>query len=158
MGWFHLAGIGYWFKWGCLHPPEDWHGSLCGGDFTDAGGDIDADYLARWDGEDWHAVAPGVNRAVFSIDTMGPDLIAAGDFYDAGGNASCDSIALWDGFAWQPLGEGLNATVLDVVVVGDDIYAGGRFVQAGGLDSADFIARWGEGPNAIFLPVILNSP
>lgn len=30
-----------------------------GGGFTDAGGITDADYLARWDGANWHAVAPG---------------------------------------------------------------------------------------------------
>ena len=51
-----------------------------GGNFTNAGGKEDADYLARWDGEEWHAVAPGLNNTVYAIVVNGVELYVGGEF------------------------------------------------------------------------------
>lgn len=113
-----------------------------GGNFTDAGGITDADYLARWDGTSWNAVAPGLNNAVRSIAISGSDIYVGGQFLDAGGNTSADRIARWDGTSWNALGTGLNGTVWALGVSGTNVYAGGDFTLAGGVSNASYIARW----------------
>ena len=45
-----------------------------GGAFTDAGGHADADYLARWDGCEWHPVASALSGIVSSIVISGDSI------------------------------------------------------------------------------------
>ncbi len=121
-----------------------------GGDFTDAGGIPEADYIARWDGAQWHAVGGGLNGSVRAITVAGQSVYVGGNFTDAGGDANADRIAVWEtryiDFTpyedWYPLGSGLNATVRAIVVAGDSVYAGGDFTNAGGNADADYIACW----------------
>jgi hypothetical protein len=63
-----------------------------GGVFTDAGGNPNADYIARWDGSAWHALGDGVNGTVNAIAVSGTDLYVGGWFTDAGGNPNADGI------------------------------------------------------------------
>ncbi|MEM1094202.1 MAG: hypothetical protein AAGJ10_06325 [Bacteroidota bacterium] len=113
-----------------------------GGLFTDAGGNANADRIARWDGSQWHPLGSGLNDAVHDIALNGSDVYVGGRFTDAGGNANADRIARWDGSQWHPLGSGLNDRAYDIAVSGSDVYVGGSFVNAGGNDDADYIARW----------------
>src|SRR6187200_643518 len=74
-----------------------------GGKFTNAGGDDDADYIAWWDGINWHAVGPGLNNEVYAIAFADGKVYAGGAFTDAGGDPNADYIAYWDGIKWNAL-------------------------------------------------------
>ncbi len=100
-----------------------------GGDFTDAGGDANADYIARWDGAAWHALGSGLNDTVYAIAVAGSNVYVGGSFTDAGGDANADHIARWDGSAWHALGSGLNDAVYAIAVAGPDVYVGGEFYR-----------------------------
>jgi hypothetical protein len=113
-----------------------------GGGFTDAGGNPNADYIARWDGSAWQALGNGLNSWVSALAVSGTNVYIGGFFTDAGGNPNADYIARWDGSAWQALGGGLNDAVRAVAVSGSDVYVGGDFTDAGGNPNADRIARW----------------
>ncbi len=113
-----------------------------GGWFTNAGGNANADGIARWDGASWQALGNGINGVVYTINIVGEHVYVGGSFTNAGGNASADYIARWDGTSWQALGSGLNSVVFDIVAAGTDVYVGGMFTDAGGNSAADYIARW----------------
>ncbi|MGQ9614377.1 two-component regulator propeller domain-containing protein, partial [Chloroflexus sp.] len=117
-------------------------GSLyIGGEFTDAGGNPDADYIARWDGRTWHALGTGVNGNVLAF-AVGPDgsLYVGGHFTDAGGNPDADYIARWDGQAWHAVGAGLTETVRALAVGPDgSLYVGGDFTDVAGDAYADYL-------------------
>ncbi len=88
------------------------------GGFFDAGGDPDADMIARWDGSSWHAVADPLPYWVYTTAVDGTDIYAGGSFENAGGNQFADRIARWDGDSWQPLGIGLEYPAFDILVDG----------------------------------------
>jgi hypothetical protein len=46
-----------------------------GGVFTDAGGNPNADRIARWDGSAWQALGGGLNDTVFAIAVSGSDRV-----------------------------------------------------------------------------------
>ncbi len=120
-------------------------GSLyAGGSFTTAG-EVAANYIARWDGSDWHPLGSGMDYYVYAL-AFGPD----GSLY-AGCLTACvgglgNSIARWDGVQWHPLGSGVGGEQplwINSLAFGSDgsLYAGGHFTTAGGV-AANFIARW----------------
>lgn len=113
-----------------------------GGYFFDAGGDPDADYLARWDGCEWHAVAPGLNGIVNVIAVSGDTVFVAGNFTDVGGNVAIDGIAYWDGTQWNNLGPGLDYYVTEMIVLGDNLYVGGGFNATGDHQDLCIVAKW----------------
>ncbi len=89
-----------------------------GGDFTDAGGNPNADRIARWNGVAWQALGGGLDNGVHVIVVSGSNVYVGGAFTDAGGNSNADRIARWNGGAWHPLGVGLNNWVNVIVVSG----------------------------------------
>jgi len=119
-----------------------------GGYFTNAGGDVNADYIAKWNGSTWSALGAtplnGVGGAtVFAIATSGTDVYVGGDFEDAGGDANADYIAKWNGASWSSLGATpLMGKVYAITIKGTDVYVGGDFLNAGGDANADYIAKW----------------
>src|SRR6186713_2188406 len=72
-----------------------------GGGFLDAGGNPDADYVARWDGCEWHALGPGLNGDVKAITVSGDNIYIGGSF-----TQPFNYIARWDGAQWSPMGPG----------------------------------------------------
>jgi hypothetical protein len=103
-----------------------------GGYFTNAGG-INANYIARWDGNSWNALGSGMspNSLVMALAMSGTNLYAGGVFTNAGG-ISANYIAKWDGSSWSALGSGMDNYVDALAVSGSDLYAGGVFRMAGG--------------------------
>ena len=49
---------------------------IAGGAFTDAGGDVNADYIAKWNGTSWSPLGSGLNGNVWGIAVNGSDIIA----------------------------------------------------------------------------------
>ncbi|MEE4271763.1 MAG: hypothetical protein V2I67_08815 [Thermoanaerobaculales bacterium] len=103
-----------------------------GGEFIEAGGDPDAEYIAKWDGAAWTSIGgpgsalPSYVHAI-AIDELGR-IYAGGVFNDAGGDPNGDHVAMWDGSSWTALGEGLNGDVMDLAFDGaGNLYAAGFF-------------------------------
>lgn len=131
-----------------------------GGSFTTAEGSP-ADYLAKWDGAAWSALAGGPNGPVKTLGVDTADhLYAAGAFTVPGSN-----IAKWDGSAWTELGDGTNNQVNALAInnTSGDLYAGGMFTMAGMKDSR--YIGWMTGlptkmatkfPWTMFLPAIIR--
>ncbi len=102
-----------------------------GGLFTTAGG-VSADYIARWDGAEWHPFGQRDGRhgpTPWRLALMARSTPVA-DFTTAGGVAA-NYIARWDGSLWHPLGSGMGGDCQHVyaLAVGPDgsLYAGGWF-------------------------------
>lgn len=133
-----------------------------GGNFTDAGGTTDADYLARWNPttEAWESVIAGINDQVrcMAFDANG-DLYIGGSFKDLG-SADGDYIAKIDianGTA-SALGTGLNNVCRTIAIdTGGIVYAGGVFSLAGGVSNTARIAKW-NGNTWSALSTGLNQP
>ncbi|ASK33362.1 hypothetical protein CEK62_02660 [Alcanivorax sp. N3-2A] len=105
---------------------------------TDAG-DAGA-RVARWDGQQWHALGAGFNGPVLALAMFHDELYAGGDFSAVDGNPAA-GVARWDGEQWQPLGSGVNDTVRTFRVWRDQLYMGGDFNEAGGA-STTLLAAW----------------
>lgn len=116
-----------------------------GGTFTNAGGDPNADSIAKWDGSTWSNITP--NGAAFGgcsslIFDLNGDLYAGGSFALIDGVAAV-RIAKWDGTTWTPLGSGANSSVLTLEVDSqNNLYAGGFFTSMGGVANTNRIAKW----------------
>lgn len=117
-----------------------------GGVFQNAGGNSEADNLARWDGCTWHAVF-GVGN-VYELLVDGNNLYVGGYFEDADDNPDADNICMWNGSVVSAIGQGLNSGVRAIGVTPYGVIAGGWFTDAGGDPDADILAYW-DGSNWI---------
>jgi hypothetical protein len=129
---------------------------VCGGYINTAGG-VPVQGIARWDGQNWHAMGTGANAfpgEPASLTVHNEKLIAGGD---GGFGASAPVVAEWTGQHWAPL-EGLgqpayNTTVNAFANYQGDLIAAGDFIRPGGAGRD--IARWdgtqwhsmGDGPS-----------
>ena len=107
-----------------------------GGNFTDAGGDPNADYIAQWDGKTWKALgAPRLNSQVTSIAYRNGKVYAGGTFTAAGGNADAGFVAVWDGKTWAPVCKpsGPKGNVYALEISGSTLYIGGAFQNGAGI-------------------------
>jgi hypothetical protein len=124
-----------------------------GGNFQNAGGEPDADFLAVWDGVSWEpfckATGPGpaFTGTVHALQVVGPTLYAGGSFQNP---ATLDSA---DYLVGCNLASGdLSSTVVDpakpftgpvFALTADsngNLYAGGGFTNLEGLPAADNLA------------------
>ena len=115
-----------------------------GGPFTNAGGNADADYLARWNGTKWGAVNGSVtlNGAVDAIAYHAGHLYVGGEFTNVGGKPGINYLAEWTGTTWQSPCLGSNpitAQVAALQIIGNTLYVGGAFADGGNLPAADFL-------------------
>src|SRR5688572_29063096 len=76
------------------------------GNFIDAGGDPNADYVAKFSGGSWSALGsiPLDPAIVSSIAVSGADVYVGGLFLDAGGDPNADHIAKFSNGSWSALG------------------------------------------------------
>ena len=113
-----------------------------GGDFQDAGGNPDADYIARWDGAAWQEVGDGLNGTVYDIEMAGATLYVGGYFTQAGADPNAAYVTRLNGDTWVPVGGGLNSYVYALEAVGERLYAGGGITQVGGDVAGSYAAYW----------------
>jgi hypothetical protein len=158
--WALAAGPGGWDHLGDAGAPgtdslngtvsalEETPGGLyVGGIFTDAGGNANADRIARWNGSSWSAVSSSTsqisNGIVDAIATAGGKVYAGGTFQDAGGNTDADFLAVWDGTSWGPFcnasGPAFGGNVNALQIIGSTLYVGGSFQNGAGIPSADYL-------------------
>jgi trimeric autotransporter adhesin len=125
-----------------------------GGLFTSVGGNINASYIARWNGANWSALTggtgSGLNGEVNAVLVSGNSLYLGGRFSQAGGVAA-NCVVQWDGSNWSPLGSGFPASGPDgpgpyvsaLAVSSNLLYVGGDFWLGGGFGVvANGIAAW----------------
>ena len=133
-----------------------------GGNFTNAGGNPDADYIARWNSVNntWNPVgaANAINAAVQDIKVSGGNVYIGGNFTNAGGNSAADYLVRWDGAQWTALISGTAGVFGPVFALAvpssDDVYAGGVFLNTGNNPFADYIARYALATKRVYLPLI----
>jgi hypothetical protein len=123
-----------------------------GGNFTDAGGVANADYLARWNPttEAWETVVAGIDESVYALvfDANG-DLYVGGYFSNLGG-PSGDRIVKITDLSGTPtvnnLGTGITGMLEGVesiaVSPNGDVYIGGSFSSVGGVANTVGVAKW----------------
>jgi hypothetical protein len=113
-----------------------------GGNFTDAGGDPNADYIARWDGTTWKALgASKLNAQVTAIAYRNGKVYAGGTFSAAGGDTNAGFLAVWDGTKWSPVCKpsGPRGNVYALEISGSTIYVGGAFQGGAGIANANYL-------------------
>jgi hypothetical protein len=127
-----------------------------GGEFQDAAGISNADYLAECD------ISSGVASATFAnpnqffsgpvlaltADTNGV-LYAGGRFNDLASVATADNVAYYSSGTWNAMGSGSTACqcaidgyVRALTAVGTDVYVGTDVKDVAGIAQADNVARW----------------
>jgi hypothetical protein len=114
-----------------------------GGGFTDVG-DVNGDYIIKWDGTNVSSLGSGMNGHVraLAIDPATGYLYVGGTFTLAGGVANTAKIAYWDGSVWNPLSTGLNDSVFALgFAPNGDLYIGGAFTNADGANG-DYLCYW----------------
>jgi hypothetical protein len=135
------------------------------GSFQNAGGDQNADAIARFDGTSWKSLSSvGLNGPVFALAIVGRTLYIGGGFSEAAGIAEADAVASYgiDGGAWSAINVNNNdigGTVCCLVPDGSGgLYVGGSFINADGIASADFAAHYlgGTAWSAIGTSTALN--
>ena len=117
---------------------------IVGGNFLNAGG-VPANNVARWDGNQWHALGSGVfnggpAQSVYSVAVLDTNVYVAGLFKSASG-VNATNIARWDGSQWHAMGGGPFGTNSALAIVGTTIYTAGNFTNIGGV-AARHVARW----------------
>ena len=128
--------------------PDGSGGLYVGGDFINANGIAEADFIAHWSGGvSWNALG-ALNNGVDEIAVDGANVYAGGRFTNAGGDAEADYIAQWTGSAWTSLGNvpfPVGSRVRTVTVSGGIVIVGGYFNDATGNTKADSIAAYDFG-------------
>jgi hypothetical protein len=145
-----------------------------GGNFRLAGG-IAAEYVARWNGTSWSAVAGGTTdhevRTMEVFDDGSGSALYAGGYFTNIEGVSANRVARWDGSSWTALGGGISGTSGlggDIVRAlasydagsGPALYAGGSFLLAGGT-AARYFAAWtaaNQTPAFVTQPGSVNVP
>ena len=119
-------------------------GLFVGGEFVAMGG-TQTTNVARWDGNHWSNLGPGIPSAVNDLelfdDGLGAGLYAAASLGEAPGG-----FVRWTGNVWvAPAGGYVPGAVRDLLPFDDGsgtvLYLGGSFTNAGGVP-ANRVARW----------------
>lgn len=127
------------------------------GDFTNAAGIPEADYVAKWNGNAWSALGGAngdgaipttLNTQAIAVAVDGQDVYVGGAFENVSAIPDADYLARWNGTAWTAVGSdgkggpALTGGVYELLVSGAGVYVGGNFDDAFGDATADNIALW----------------
>ncbi len=112
-----------------------------GGTFPIAG-NLVANNIAIWDGENWSTLGSGVNNGVLALAIDGRGNLYAGGWFTEAGGKPANHVARWNGQDWEALGDGIDGYVYSLAVDSSgSVYAGGMFATADGVEALN-VARW----------------
>ena len=113
------------------------------GAFSTAG-DISAQIIARWDGEEWHDMGEGLIGYPQAITIDGQNNVYVGGQFFSSWNYPYEYYHLfkWDGNQWENIGVGFDGPVVSLAIDSQGrLIAGGNFNMAGEV-TAHGLARW----------------
>jgi hypothetical protein len=96
----------------------EFQGDLYAGGWFHTNGDVAMHRVARWDGERWHALGPGLGGGdhVGVLAEHKGGVVVGGRFASVGTAIVANNIALRTGDGWEPLGAGLGRPGRDIVL------------------------------------------
>lgn len=117
-------------------------GVAVGGTFTRTS-QLDASYVAKWDGTRWSNLGTGLNDVVMAVAADGRGNVYIGGSFSSVGGIAANRIAKWDGTNWSALGTGIEGGSVSSLAIdaAGNVYAGGSYNRAGGK-TAISIAKW----------------
>jgi hypothetical protein len=101
-----------------------------GGQFTNAGDDADADYVAQFNGSRWSSLGTGLNNYCYYLSVENNNVYVSGLFTEAGGLSFADRVAYYSNGAWHTLDidlPGTNYVTQILIDSRDNLYIGGNF-------------------------------
>lgn len=114
-----------------------------GGNFSKMRGAF-ANYIARWDGNQWYELGSGPDFMVETLVVHRGELYAGGRFSYVDG-VPAQYIAKWNGRQWCSLStSNIDGWVTELAVWRDTLYAAGGFRTISG-DTMNYVAKWMEG-------------
>jgi plastocyanin len=120
-----------------------------GGNFTDAGGNPNADFLAVWDGASWKSFCAPITANVKALRIIGRTLYIGGDFADGAGLPSADKLVrcnLDTGTPSSTVPDAAHEINSAVYALTSDsagrLYAAGSFVAIDAIPNADHVAMF----------------
>lgn len=142
--WSNLGG-GLGTTFSSVFAVEEFGGDLhFTGNFRTAGGPggIDAQKIARWDGNAWHALGGGlpdwdISVTGYALEAFGGALYVGGNFIevDGLGGVLSRAVARWDGGQWSSVGGVFGADLATTAIVmtlwNDQLVIGGEFEMGG---------------------------
>ena len=103
--WFAISGMNFL---NYALTVDDSGNLYAGGQFTTAGG-TSANYVAKWDGNNWSALGSGTSFWVYALAVDGSGNLYAGCLFTTAGGNSANNIAKWNGASWSALGSGVGS-------------------------------------------------
>jgi hypothetical protein len=120
-----------------------------GGNFTDAGGNPNADFIAVWDGVAWRSFCAPITANVKALQIIGRTLYIGGDFADGAGLPSADKLVACDLDTGTPsstvadAAHEINSAVYGLTADSTGrLYAAGSFININGIPNADHVAMY----------------
>lgn len=120
-----------------------------GGNFTNAGGNPNADFVAVWDGVSWKPFCAPITANVKALKIVGRRLYIGGDFADGAGLASADKLVgcnLDTGTPFSTVPDAAHEINSAVYALTADsagrLYAAGSFVAIDSIPRADHVAMY----------------
>jgi hypothetical protein len=120
-----------------------------GGNFTNAGGNPNADFLAAWDGHAWQSFCAPITASVKALKIVGRTLYIGGTFADGAGRSSADKLVrcnLDTGTSSSTVADSADEINGAVYALTADsagrLYAAGSFININGILNADHVARF----------------
>jgi len=120
----------------------DKNGNLyVGGEFTQAG-NVPAQNIARWTGNQWEALGSGIEGFLYSLAVDSQNNLYAAGYITSAGSVPVKNIAKWNGEQWEALGSGFDLSVKALAVDDQDrVVTGGYISNTGGI-SGSYLERW----------------
>lgn len=150
---------------GRVNTAIEYNGDLIiGGLFTRAG-DVFAGRVARFDGQQWHAMGSGFDNGEVQAFIIHQDALYAGGTFRGSGGQEVKFVARWDGRQWQPLpgldtasGPGSFVTGVHAMIdFGGRLIVGGEFNRVHG-QPANSLAHWNGQQWELIMPELHDAP
>jgi hypothetical protein len=104
-----------------------------------AAGGLRTEWIARWNGVGWSALAAGLDGPPSALIAFGDALVAGGSFTRAG-EVPVSGAAAWDGRRWRAMGSQMNS-INALAVYDGQLYAAGVVRRANGVLVSN-VVRW----------------
>lgn len=120
---------------------REYNGSLyVAGEFSNAGG-MNANSIAKWDGNSWSPlIDSSIGNGILTMTVYHNSLYVGGIFHIDSGTTICNNVAKWNGVNWSPV---VNGTTN--YVIGSAVFQNNLYIASSNSNSGDsLIAKWND--------------